>query len=87
MSGLVFEGRGRPVVVWGEVVEARREERVDVKAPLVAEVREVGLEVRERGRPYREDLDVMVRGCRRRGIEMMRVFGCLVKWSAGGGLQ
>ena len=49
MEGLVFEGRARPVVVVG--VEARREERVDVKAALVELLIEVGLVVRGRGRP------------------------------------
>lgn len=52
MEGLVFEGRARPVVVGVAVgVEARREERVDVKAALVELLVEVGLVVRGRGRP------------------------------------
>ena len=50
MSGLVFEGRGRPFVLV-VVLVARREERVEVKAELVDGVTLVGLEVRGRGRP------------------------------------
>lgn len=47
-----LEGRARPVVVGvKEEVEARREERVDVKAALEEKVVGVGLEVRGRGRP------------------------------------
>ena len=51
MSGLVFEGRARPVVLGAVGVEARREERGDVKAALVEWLVEVGLVVRGRGRP------------------------------------
>ena len=52
LSGFFFEGRGRPVVVGvKEEVEARREERVEVKAALEGWVVLEGLEVRGRGRP------------------------------------
>lgn len=59
MSGFFVEGRGRPLVVGVgvevevevEVVEARRVERVVVKAELVVGVMEGGLRVRERGGP------------------------------------
>lgn len=52
MSGLVLEGRGRPVVLVVVVgVLARREDRVDVKEALVVWLISVGLEVRGRGRP------------------------------------
>ena len=54
MSGLDFEGRGRPLVM-GVVllllVVARREDRVDVKAALVEWLVSECLEVRGRGRP------------------------------------
>ncbi len=51
MSGLVFEGRGRPVVVVeAEEGEARRVDRVAVKAEE-EEVLGVGLADRGRGRP------------------------------------
>lgn len=63
MEGLVdLEGRARPVVVGGVVVEARREERVEEKAELVEWLVLVGLVVRGRGSPYREGLDVMTGG-------------------------
>lgn len=54
MSGLDFEGRGRPVVMGVLVllvVLARREDRVDVKAALMEGVVSECLEVRGRGRP------------------------------------
>lgn len=51
MEGLLdLEGRARPVVV-GVVVEARREERVDVKAELEEWLVLVGLVLRGRGSP------------------------------------
>lgn len=55
MSGFFTEGRGRPLVVGVgvevEVVEARRVERVVVKAKLVVGVMEGGLLARGRGSP------------------------------------
>ena len=52
MSGLDFEGRGRPVVVVeAEEGEARRVERVAVKAEEEEEVLGVGLADRGRRRP------------------------------------
>lgn len=53
MEGLVdLEGRARPVVVVGVVVvEARREERVEVKAELEEWLVEEGLVARGRGSP------------------------------------